>query len=61
MNTTDVSGKWKQVKVNLKHKFAGLTDNDLMFTKGMKEEMLGRLQVKLGKTKEELLKIIAAL
>jgi uncharacterized protein YjbJ (UPF0337 family) len=32
-----------------------------MFAEGKKEEMIGRLQIKLGKTKEELLKIIAAL
>ena len=45
----------------LKKKFAILTDNDLMFTEGKKDEMLCRLQIKLGKTKEELYKIIAAL
>ena len=45
----------------LKQKFAILTDNDLMFEEGKKEEMFGKLQIKLGKTKEELHKIIAAL
>jgi uncharacterized protein YjbJ (UPF0337 family) len=38
-----------------------LTDNDLLFLEGKKDEMLGRLQVKLGKTKAELTAIIAAL
>jgi uncharacterized protein YjbJ (UPF0337 family) len=38
-----------------------LTDNDLMFAEGKKEEMMGKLQVKLGKTKDELRKIISAL
>ena len=38
-----------------------LTDNDLMFAEGKKDEMLGRLQVKLGKTKEQLHEIIEAL
>jgi uncharacterized protein YjbJ (UPF0337 family) len=45
----------------LKQKFAALTDNDLMFLDGKKEEMLGRLQLKLGKTKEELHKILSTL
>jgi len=61
MNTTEVSGNWNKTKGRLKQKFAGLTDNDLMFADGMKDEMIGRLQVKLGKTKEEMQKIIAAL
>ena len=38
-----------------------LTDNDLLFSEGKKDEMLGRLQIKLGKTKEQLYEIIEAL
>ena len=59
MNTTEVKGNWNEQKGNLKQKFANLTDDDLMFAEGKKEEMLGRLQIKLGKTKEELHKIIS--
>jgi len=58
MNTTEAKGNWKEQKGKLIQKFAILTDNDLMFAEGKKEEMLGRLQLKLGKTKEELQKII---
>ena len=61
MNTTEVNGKWKEQKGKLKQKFAMLTDNDLMFIDGKKDEMLGRLQIKLGKTKEQLHAIIEAL
>jgi uncharacterized protein YjbJ (UPF0337 family) len=61
MNTTELSGNWNEQKGKLKQKYATLTDNDLLFAEGKKEEMLGRLQVKLGKTKEELHKIISAL
>jgi uncharacterized protein YjbJ (UPF0337 family) len=61
MNTTAIKGNWNEQKGKLKQKFATLTDNDLMFEEGKKDEMLGRLQVKLGKTKEELHKLIAAL
>jgi len=61
MNTTELKGNWNEQKGKLKEKFATLTDNDLMFAEGKKEEMLGRLQIKLGKTKEELHKIIAGL
>ncbi len=61
MNTTELNGNWEQQKGKLKQKFATLTDNDLLFAEGKKEEMLGRLQTKLGKTKEELHKIISGL
>jgi len=61
MNTTELKGNWNEQKGKLKQKFAELTDNDLMFAEGKKEEMLGRLQVKLGKSKEELHEIISGL
>ena len=60
-NTTELKGNWNETKGKLKQKFAMLTDNDLLFAEGKKEEMFGRLQTKLGKTKEELHKIIAGL
>lgn len=58
MNKIEVKGNWNEQKGKLKQKFAILTDNDLMFEEGKKEEMFGRLQIKLGKTKEELHKIL---
>jgi uncharacterized protein YjbJ (UPF0337 family) len=61
MKSIEVTGTWNEQKGKLKQRFAILTDNDLLFLEGKKEEMLGRLQVKLGKTKEELTAIIAAL
>jgi len=61
MNTTGLKGNWEEQKGKLKQKFAILTDNDVLLLEGKKEEMLGRLQIKLGKTKEELQKIISEL
>ena len=61
MNTTELKGNWHKVAGKLKQKFATLTDDDLVFAEGKKEEMLGKLQVKLGKTKEELHNIISSL
>lgn len=61
MNTTELKGNWDQQKGKLKQKFATLTDNDLLFAVGKKDEMLGRLESKLGKTKEELHKIFSEL
>ena len=61
MNTTELKGTWNEQKAKLKQKFAVLTDNDLMYEEGRREEMLGKLQIKLGKTKEELHKIFSDL
>ena len=61
MNTTELKGNWNETKGKLKQKIANLTDNDLMYTEGKKDEMLGKLQIKLGKTKDEFTKIMAAL
>ncbi len=61
MNITILKGNWNEQKGKLMQQFATLTDNDLMFDNGKQEEMLGRLQIKLGKTKEEIHKIIEAL
>ena len=61
MNTTELKGSWDEQKGKLKQKFATLTDDDLLFAEGKKEEMLGKLQIKLGKTKEELHTILSDL
>lgn len=59
--TTEVKGNWNELKGKLKQKFAVLTDNDLMYEEGKKDEMFGKLQIKLGKTKEEMHKIVEGL
>ena len=61
MNSTEVKGTWNEKIGKLKQKFAVLTDNDLMFDEGRKEEMFGKLQIILGKSKEELHKIFSSL
>jgi uncharacterized protein YjbJ (UPF0337 family) len=61
MNKTELKGNWNEQKGKLKQKFASLTDDDLMFVEGKKDEMLGRLQIKLGKSQEEWHKIISEL
>jgi uncharacterized protein YjbJ (UPF0337 family) len=60
-NLTEMEGNWNEIKGKLKQKFALLTDSDLLLMEGKRDELLGRLQIKLGKTKEELHKIIAEL
>jgi len=58
MNTKEIQGNWNEQKGKLIQKFAILTDNDLLFAEGKKDEMLGRLEKTLGKTKECVLLIL---
>jgi len=60
-NLTELKSNWSETKAKLKIKFALLTDNDLLFVEGKKEELISRLQAKLGKTKKEIQQIIADL
>ena len=60
MNSKEAKGNWNELKGKLKQQFAVLTDNDLMYEQGKKDEMFGKLQIKLGKTKEELDKIMSS-
>lgn len=61
MNKSIISGNWEQLKGKLKQKYANLTDNDLLFVEGKEDETLGRIQKKLGKSREEVEKIISGL
>ncbi len=54
MENIEIKGNWNEMKGKLKQKFANLTDDDLMFEEGKRDEMLGKIQIKLGKTKDEL-------
>lgn len=46
-------GRWNELKGKVKQKYADLTDDDLLYIEGKEDELLGRLQKKLGKSKEE--------
>ena len=54
MTKLEFKGGWNEVKGKLKQKYAQLTDDDLTFAEGKDDELLGRLQQKLGKSKEDL-------
>jgi uncharacterized protein YjbJ (UPF0337 family) len=60
-NMTELNGNWNEIKGKLKQKFSVLMDDDLLLIDGKKDELFGRLQIKLGKTKEEIRKLISAL
>lgn len=55
MDKLQIKGNWNEVKGKLKQKYGEVTDDDLTFAEGKEEEMLGRLQKKTGKTRQELI------
>jgi uncharacterized protein YjbJ (UPF0337 family) len=61
METIIINGEWNIEKEELKQRFTLLTDHDLLLEESKNQEMLGRLQAKLGKTKEELHKLLSDL
>jgi uncharacterized protein YjbJ (UPF0337 family) len=52
-------GSWDDVKGQLKKNYAELTDEDLTYAEGKEDELLGRLQRKLGRTKDEIVRMIS--
>jgi uncharacterized protein YjbJ (UPF0337 family) len=57
----ELKGNWNEVKGKLKQKYGQLTDDDLAFSEGKDDELLGRLQKRLGETKENIRKTIERL
>jgi len=57
----EIKGNWNEVKGKLKQKYGQLTDDDLTFSQGKDEELLGRLQKRLGQTKEDIRKVIESM
>jgi uncharacterized protein YjbJ (UPF0337 family) len=58
MNKLEIKGRYNEIKGKLKQKYANLTDDDLKYSEGQDDEFLGRLQKKLGQTKDDILRTI---
>ncbi|HZK07476.1 MAG TPA: CsbD family protein [Bacteroidales bacterium] len=55
MNKLEIKGKWNVVKGKLKEKYGDLTDDDLTYLEGQEDQLLGRLQQRTGRAKQELI------
>jgi uncharacterized protein YjbJ (UPF0337 family) len=58
MDNLKLKGTWNEAAGKLKQKFANLTEDDLLFHEGKEEELLGKLQKKIGKTKDQIRTLI---
>ena len=59
MNKLTFKGDWDQVKGKLKQKYGQLTDNDLVYSAGKDDELIGRLEKKLGVAKDKIIRLIS--
>lgn len=61
MDELELRGKWHELKGKAKQAQGNLTDDDTKWEEGKDEEFFGRMQNKLGKTKDEVVDWIRSL
>ena len=61
MDRLELKGNWNQLRGKVKQAHGDLTDDDLRYEEGKDEELLGRLQKKLGKTRDEVVQWLRSL
>jgi len=50
-----LKGNWNELKGKIKQQYGQLTDDDLVYEDGKDDELIGRIQKKIGKTKEQVI------
>jgi uncharacterized protein YjbJ (UPF0337 family) len=61
MDKLEIKGNWNQMKGKLKKKYGELTDDDLNYAEGREDELVGRIQEKTGKSRDEVVKELRGL
>jgi len=61
MDRLEIKGGWNELKGKVKQAYGDLTDDDLIREEGKDDELLGKLQQKTGKSRDELVKWINSL
>jgi uncharacterized protein YjbJ (UPF0337 family) len=58
MDKLEIKGNWNKIKGRLKQSYADLSDDDLTYEEGKEDELIGRIQEKTGKTRDQIVKLI---
>jgi uncharacterized protein YjbJ (UPF0337 family) len=58
MDKLQIKGNWNKIKGKLKQSYADLSDDDLTYEEGKEDELIGRIQEKTGKTRDQIIKLI---
>jgi uncharacterized protein YjbJ (UPF0337 family) len=53
MNRDILEGQWTQLKGKVKEKWAQLTDDDVTYIGGKKDQLIGRIQERYGLARDE--------
>jgi uncharacterized protein YjbJ (UPF0337 family) len=61
MDNLELKGRWNELKGKIKQTYANLTEDDLKYEDGQEDELLGRLQIRLGKERDELVRWLKSL
>ena len=61
MDRLELKGNWNELKGKIKQAHGDLTDDDLRYEEGKDDELIGRIQKKLGKTREEVVEWLKSL
>jgi uncharacterized protein YjbJ (UPF0337 family) len=56
-----IKGNWNEIKGKMKQQYAELTEDDLKYDEGKDDELIGRIQKKIGKTKDQVIDWIQSL
>ncbi len=58
MDKLEIKGNWNELKGKLKEKYGEFTDEELIYTEGIEDQILGKLQKRTGKARSELIQEI---
>ncbi|MBP1651139.1 MAG: CsbD family protein [Bacteroidetes bacterium] len=58
MDTLQIKGAWNEIKGKIKQQYADLTDDDLLYEEGQEDRLIGKIQQKLGKSRDEVIKML---
>ncbi len=61
MDKLQIKGNWNEIKGKIKQKYGNIADDDLTYVEGKEDELIGRLQKKTGKKRQELIDEINSL
>lgn len=61
MDILMIKDRWNEIKLKLKNMFADLSDTDLSYEQGKDDRLIGQIQIRLGKTRDEVINLIRSL
>ena len=61
MDQLRIKGNWNEIKGKVKQHWGNLTDDDLMYSEGKEEELIGKIQKRTGEKREKVINYLKTL